>query len=115
MLKKNMLIPVLALMLSACMHTVIQPPAPSVAGSEHEVPVKSYLGSVAQKPALYVNAQACKGQEQLARVQVKRSFAQGLISWLTFNLYSPATFVYECANFGNPGLGDGGSPSGHDQ
>jgi hypothetical protein len=77
--------------------------------------VTSYLGSTAQKPGPYVEAKECVGREQLARVRYKRSFGQGLISWLTLNLYSPSMVIYECANAGEPGLGNGGNPSGRDR
>lgn len=88
-----------------CMQYLVQPPAPSLAGSPHEVQAKSYLGSELQQPP-YVLAKKCVGDEQLARVLVKRNFGQGLVSWLTFGLYAPATVVYECANVNEPTLGN---------
>ena len=88
-----------------CMQYLVQPPAPSLAGSPHEVEAKSYLGSELQQPP-YVLAKKCVGDEQLARVLVKRNFGQGLIGWLTLGLYAPATIVYECANVNEPGLGN---------
>lgn len=88
-----------------CMQYLVQPPAPSLAGSPHEVKANSYLGSELQQPP-YVLAKKCVGDEQLARVLVKRNFGQGLIGWLTLGLYAPATIVYECANVNEPGLGN---------
>jgi hypothetical protein len=70
------------------------------------VKAQSYLGSELQKPP-YVLASECRNGEQLARVLVKRNIGQGLISWLTLGMVAPATVVYECANAGEPGLGDG--------
>lgn len=93
------------LLTGGCMQYLVQPPAPSLAGSPHEVRAKSYLGSELQQPP-YVLAKKCVGDEQLARVLVKRSFGQGFISWITFGLVAPATVVYECANVGEPVLGN---------
>src|ERR1700752_2839734 len=56
MFKKSFVIPLLAVSLSGCVYTVVQPPAPDIAGGEHEVPVTSYFGTTAQKPASYVEA-----------------------------------------------------------
>jgi len=91
---------------TACMQYLVQPPAPSIAGSPRAVKAQSYLGSELQKPP-YVLASDCRNGEQLGRVLVKRNFGQGLISWLTLGMVAPATVVYECANAGDPGLGDG--------
>jgi hypothetical protein len=101
--------------LSGCMQYLVQPPEPSIAGSPKVVRVNSYFGSKVQQPALYVLARECRDGEQLARVQVRRDFGQGLISWLTLNLYSPATVIYECANVAEPGLGDSSTPPGTDR
>lgn len=84
-----------------CMQYLVQPPAPTIAGSPHEVEANSYLGSEVQQPP-YVLATKCVDGEQLARVIVKRDFGQGLVSWLTLGLYAPATIVYECANVDDP-------------
>jgi hypothetical protein len=94
-----------------CMQYLVQPPEPSIAGSPRTVKVNSLLGSEVQQPP-YVLAKDCGRGEQLARVLVKRDFGQGLVSWITFGLYAPATIVYECANAGDPGLGETGDPSG---
>lgn len=110
--KKNRVALLLPLSLCGCMQYLIEPPAPSKAGGEHRARVDSYLGSEVQKPAVYLLARECRGGEQLARVEVRRNFAQGLISWLTLNLYSPATVTYICANAGEPGEGDTGNPPG---
>ena len=90
-----------------CMQYLVQPPAPSLAGPEHVVKADSYLGSELQSPP-YVLAKKCVGEEQLGRVLVKRDFGQGLVSWLTFGLYAPATIVYQCANARQPELDPGG-------
>lgn len=103
----------LVLGLGGCMQYLVQPPAPSIAGSPHRVGVNSYVGGTIQQPP-YVLAGKCLEGEQLGRVLVKRNFGQGLISWLTLGLYSPATVVYECANAGEPGLGHTGAPAGAD-
>ena len=103
---------VLLLSQSGCMQYLVQPSAPSIAGSPQSVSVKSYAGGKIQQPP-YILAAKCIEGEQLARVLVKRDFGQGLISWLTLGLYAPATVVYECANAGDPGLGHTGSPSDH--
>jgi hypothetical protein len=94
--------------LGGCMQYLVQPPAPSIAGNPHALSVNSYAGGTVQQPP-YVLASKCLEGEQLARVLVKRNFGQGLISWLTLGLYSPATVVYECANAGEPGLGHTGA------
>jgi hypothetical protein len=94
------------------MQYLVQPPAPTIAGNPHSIKVNSYAGGTVQQPP-YVLASKCLEGEQLARVLVKRNFGQGLISWLTLGLYSPATIVYECANAGEPGLGSTGSSGGH--
>jgi hypothetical protein len=106
---RKRLVAALALLpaMGGCMQYLVQPPAPSIAGSPHEVEARSYLGSEVQQPP-YVLAQKCVGGEQLSRVIVKRNFGQGLVGWLTFGLVAPATIVYECANAGEPGLGDTG-------
>lgn len=88
-----------------CMQYLVQPPAPSLAGSPHEVTANSYLGSEVQQPP-YVLAKKCAEGEQLARVLVKRDFGQGFLGWITFGLVAPATIVYECANVGEPALGN---------
>jgi hypothetical protein len=93
------------------MQYLVQPPAPSIAGNPHSVSVNSYAGGKVQQPP-YILAAKCVEGEQLARVLVKRNFGQGLISWLTLGLYSPATVVYECANAGEPGLGHTGARGG---
>lgn len=90
-----------------CMQYLVQPPAPSLAGSPQTVQVKSYLGSEVQQPP-YVLAQRCADGEQLARVLVKRNFWQGFVSWVSLGLIAPATVVYSCANAGDPPLGGGG-------
>lgn len=95
---------VLMLALGGCMQYLVQPPEPSIAGSPQKIGVNSYVEGAVQKPP-YVLAAKCLQGEQLARVLVKRNFGQGLVSWLTLGLYSPATVVYECANAGDPGLG----------
>ena len=95
---------------AACMQYLVQPPAPSIAGSPHQVEAKSYLGSELQQPP-YVLATRCVGEEQLARVIVRRNFWQGLVSWVSLGLVAPATVVYECANPPDSGLdtpADGG-------
>ena len=93
------------------MQYLVQPPTPSIAGSPHNLNVNSYAGGTVQQPP-YVLAAKCLEGEQLARVLVKRNFGQGLISWLTLGLYSPATVVSECANAGEPGLGHTDGSSG---
>jgi hypothetical protein len=93
-----------------CMQYLVQPPRPSIAGDPNPVVAKSYLGSELQKPP-YVLATACVGNEQIARVIVKRDFGQGLVSWLTLGLVAPATIVYECANVSAPPLGDTDQPT----
>lgn len=93
--------------MAGCMQYLVQPPAPSIAGSSHEVTANSYLGSEVQSPP-YVLARHCVDGEQLARVLVKRDFGQGLLSWLTFGMVAPATVVYECANVGDPEVGQTG-------
>lgn len=87
------------------MQYLVSAPAPSIAGSPQTVSVTSYLGGKGQQPP-YVLAAKCRNGEQLARVLVKRDFGQGLISWLTLGLYTPATVVYECANAGPPPTGE---------
>ena len=89
---------------AGCMQYLVQPPAPSIAGSPQRVHVNSFAGGTAQQPP-YVLASECQDGEQLARVLVKRNFGQGLISWLTLGLYSPATVKYECAHRGAPDWG----------
>jgi hypothetical protein len=89
------------------MQYLVQPPAPSLAGSPQTVQVKSYLGSEVQQPP-YVLAQRCVEGEQMARVLVKRDFWQGFVSWISLGLIAPATIVYTCANAGDPPLGTGG-------
>ena len=106
MLHRRLAAAALILSTSACMQYLVQPPAPNIAGSPRTVTAQSYLGSEVQKPP-YVLASECRAGEQLARVLVKRNFWQGLTSWLTLNLYAPATIVYECANAGDPPLEDG--------
>ena len=96
---------VLLMTSAGCMQYLVQPPAPSIAGSPQTVKANSYLGSELQQPP-YVLAQNCRNGEQLARVVVKRNFGQGLVSWLTFGLVAPATIVYECANVDEPPLGN---------
>ena len=97
---------------AACMQYLVQPPAPSIAGSPQEVEADSYLGSELQQPP-YVLATRCEGGEQLARVIVKRDFWQGLVSWLSLGLHAPATIVYECSNASGQGeLGDSGDDGG---
>lgn len=90
---------------AGCMQYLVQPPQPSLAGSPQEVQANSYLGSELQQPP-YVLATRCRNGEQLSRVLVRRSFGQGLISWLSLGLIAPATIVYTCANAGDPPLGD---------
>lgn len=93
---------------SGCMQYLVQAPAPSVAGSPQTIHVNSYAGGTVQQPP-YVLADKCREGEQLARVLVRRNAGQGLISWLSFGLYTPATVIYECANANDPGLGLSGS------
>lgn len=81
---------------AGCMQYLVQPPAAEIAGSPHEVEAKSYLGSELQQPP-YVLATRCVGREQLARVIVRRDFWQGLVSWVSLGLITPATIVYECS------------------
>jgi hypothetical protein len=104
MRKRNLFVLAASLASGGCMQYLVQPPAPSLAGSPHEVRANSYLGSELQQPP-YVLAKQCVGDEQLGRVLVKRNFGQGLVSWLTFGLVAPATIVYECANADEPTLG----------
>jgi hypothetical protein len=96
---------------SGCMQYLVQPPAPSLAGSPQQVHANSYLGSEVQQPP-YVLATRCQNGEQLARVLVRRNFWQGLVSWISLGLITPATIVYTCANAGEPPLGNGGG-GGH--
>lgn len=96
----------LVVLTAGCMQYLVQPPAPSLAGSPQTVEVKSYLGSEVQQPP-YVLAQRCVEGEQLARVLVKRNFWQGFVSWVSLGLIAPATIVYTCANAGDPPLGNG--------
>jgi hypothetical protein len=93
------------LLCAGCMQYVVQPPAPSLAGSPQEVQVRSYLGGTVQQPPL-VLAEACVDGEQLARVQVRQNFGQGLVSWITLGMVSSATIIYECANIARPGGGE---------
>lgn len=101
-------------MTAGCMQYLVQPPAPSLAGSPQTVQVKSYLGSEVQQPP-YVLATRCQNGEQLARVLVKRDFWQGFVNWVSLGLIGPATVVYTCANAGDPPLaGGGGGGEGDD-
>jgi hypothetical protein len=93
---------------AGCMQYLVQPPQPSLAGTPQTVHANSYLGSEVQQPP-YVLAERCRNGEQLARVLVRRNFAQGLISWLSLGLITPATIEYTCANAGAPPLGGGDS------
>lgn len=90
-----------------CMQYLVQPPQPSLAGTPQTVNANSYLGSEVQQPP-YVLATRCQHGEQLGRVLVRRSFGQGLISWLTLGMVAPATIVYTCANASEPPLGTSG-------
>jgi hypothetical protein len=82
---------------AGCMQYLVTAPAPEIAGSPHRVEAKAYLGSEVQKSGTLV-AGECHGREQLARVQVRRDFWQGFVSWISLGLITPATIVYECAN-----------------
>jgi hypothetical protein len=93
---------------AGCMQYLVQPPQPSLAGTPQTVQANSYLGSEVQQPP-YVLATRCRNGEQLARVLVRRNFGQGLISWLSLGLITPATIEYTCANAGDPPLGGGDS------
>ena len=97
----------LVLTSTGCMQYLVQPPAPSIAGSPQTVKANSWLGSEVQQPP-YVLARQCRNGEQLARVIVRRDFGQGLVSWITFGLVAPATIIYECANVNEPPLGTTG-------
>jgi len=92
---------------TSCMQYLVQPPAPSLAGSPQIVHANSYLGSEVQQPP-YVLAQRCQNGEQLGRVLVKRNAWQGFVSWISLGLIAPATIVYTCANATEPPLGGGG-------
>jgi hypothetical protein len=96
---------------AGCMQYLVQPPQPSLAGTPQTVNANSYLGSEVQQPP-YVLATRCQNGEQLARVLVRRNFGQGLISWLSLGLITPATIVYTCANAGEPPLGTSGGGGG---
>jgi hypothetical protein len=93
---------------AGCMQYLVQPPQPSLAGTPQTVQANSYLGGQVQQPS-FVTAERCRNGEQLARVLVRRNFGQGLISWLSLGLITPATIVYTCANAGEPPLGGGDS------
>jgi hypothetical protein len=93
------------LLCTGCMQYVVQPPAPSIAGSPQEVQVRSYLGGSIQQPPV-VLADACVDGEQLARVQVRQNFGQGHMSWITLGMVNSATIIYECANIAPPGGGE---------
>jgi hypothetical protein len=103
--KSHLFVLTASLATGGCMQYLVQPPAPSLAGSPHEVTANSYLGSEVQQPP-YVLAKKCVEGEQLARVLVERDFGQGFLSWITFGLVAPATIVYECANVNEPVLGN---------
>jgi hypothetical protein len=92
------------LLLAGCVQYVVQPPAPSIAGAPQELHVRSYLGGTIQQPPV-VLAEACVDGEQLARVQFRQSFGQGLVGWITLGAVTSATIVYECANVARPGGG----------
>lgn len=93
------------LLTGGCMQYLVQPPAPSLAGSPQVVEARSYLGGQVQQPP-FVLAETCVDGEQLARVLVKRNLGQGIVNWVTLGMVAPATIVYECANLPRPGGGD---------
>lgn len=94
-------------MTTGCMQYLIQPPQPSLAGTPQTVQANAYLGGKIQQPA-FVSASRCEHGEQLARVVVKRNLWQGVVSWITLGMVTPATVEYTCANAGDPPLGGGG-------
>src|SRR5215207_1094810 len=91
---------------TGCMQYLVQPPAPSLAGTPQAVPVNAYLGGKVQQPTI-VSAKQCVNGEQLARILVKRNFWQGFVSWISLGMITPATVEYTCANAGDPPLGGG--------
>ena len=93
---------------AGCMQYMVQPPQPSLAGTPQTVQANAYLGGQVQQPA-FVSAARCRNGEQLARVLVKRNFWQGLVSWVSLGMITPATIEYSCANAGDPPLGGGDS------
>lgn len=93
---------------AGCMQYIVQPPRPSLAGTPQPVEATSYLGGQVQRPA-FISADRCRNGEQLGRVLVRRNFGQGLISWLSLGMITPATIVYTCGNAGEPPLGGGDS------
>jgi Bor protein len=93
---------------AGCMQYMVQPPQPSLAGTPQTVQANAYLGGQVQRPP-FVSAERCRNGEQLARVLVKRNFWQGLVSWISLGMITPATIEYSCANAGDPPLGGGGS------
>jgi hypothetical protein len=98
---KTTLLLLVPLLCAGCMQYVVQPPAPSVAGSPQEVQVRSYFGGTVQQPPV-VLAEACVDGEQLARVQLRQNLGQGFVSWITLGMVSSVTIIYECANIARP-------------
>lgn len=91
-----------ALSLSACASYVIQSEIPTGVGP-HEEGMSSFAGraGAGSHDMEFVTSERCKDKD-LDRVEVQRNFGQGLISWLTFNLYNPVTVVYRCAPQSDP-------------
>jgi hypothetical protein len=95
-------------MTAGCMQYMVQPPQPSLAGTPQTVQANAYLGGQVQQPA-FVSADRCQHGEQLGRVLVRRNFWQGLVSWVSLGMITPATIQYTCANAGDPPVGGGDS------
>lgn len=93
---------------AGCMQYMVQPPQPSLAGTPQTVQANAYLGGTVQRPA-FISADRCQHGGQLGRVLVRRNFWQGLVSWVSLGMITPATIEYTCANTGDPPLGGGDS------
>ena len=106
MLKRAIAALAMAATTGGCMQYLVQPPQPSLAGTPQTVEAKSYAGGKVQQPG-FISAARCANGEQLARVLVKRNFAQGFVSWITLGMIAPATIEYSCANAGEPPMGGG--------
>jgi len=82
---------------TGCAQYMIVAPEPRYAGQVKHRPQVSIAGGTATSPAPVVSRE-CGPGEQLAMVRVTRDFGQGLLGWLTFGLYAPATIHFRCAS-----------------
>ncbi len=98
------------LLTTACYHAVVETGRPAGATVVRKPWVNTFVFGLVGAQPIDVTAQCPSG---VARVETQQTFVNGLVSALTFNIYTPQSATITCAAGGTGALDPRLNPSGH--